>query len=81
LACCASKTPVVEIPAVPPPAIVRAACAPSPEVMRVPGPLAQLPDRLSEQEAIQAWLDDTGAYQDLRLRFTALQTFVRDHCQ
>jgi hypothetical protein len=49
--------------------------------MAAPQKLATLPDGLSEQAALQAWLDDMQAYQQLRNQTGALQSFIRQSCQ
>jgi hypothetical protein len=48
--------------------------------MTAPKKLAALPGALAEQAALQAWLDDMQAYQQLRDQAGALQSFVRQNC-
>ena len=61
--------------------MIRPACTPPDGLMTAPRKLAVLPDALSEAAALQAWLDDMQAYQQLRDQADALQTFVRQSCQ
>jgi hypothetical protein len=61
--------------------MIRPACTPPGTLMAAPQKLATLPDGLSEQAALQAWLDDMQAYQQLRNQTGALQSFIRQSCQ
>lgn len=61
--------------------MIRPPCQPPAALMTAPGPLAALPGALSEQAALQAWLADMQAYQQLRGQTGALQTFIRASCQ
>lgn len=61
--------------------MIRPPCAPPTALMAPPQKLAALPASLSEEAAVQAWLDDMQAYQDLRGQTGALQSFVRQSCQ
>jgi hypothetical protein len=49
--------------------------------MAAPGPLAALPQTLTEPAALQAWITDMQAYQQLRGQTGALQAFIRTSCQ
>jgi hypothetical protein len=49
--------------------------------MQPPQSLGNLPDALSEQAAIESWLTDMQAYQDLRGQTASLQSFIRQSCQ
>ena len=84
LACCAHKPPAnlgISDAALVPAAMIRPPCEPPAALMAPPGPLAALPDALSQQGALQAWLADMQAYQQLRGQAGALQTFIRASCQ
>jgi len=61
--------------------MIRPPCAPPTALMQPPQKLGDLPAQLSEAAAVQAWLDDMQAYQDLRGQTGALQSFVRQSCQ
>lgn len=61
--------------------MIRPPCQPPAALMMAPGPLAALPGALSEQAALQAWLADMQAYQQLRGQTGALQSFIRASCQ
>ena len=80
LPCCEPNRPAIE-PA-PPSALVRPPCTPPHELMAAPQPLGALAgDRLSEQQAIAAWIDDMAAYQLLRAQTEKLQSFIQSDCQ
>ena len=64
-----------------PAVMIRPPCQPPVVLMAAPGPLAALPGSLSEQAALQAWLTDMQAYQQLRGQTGALQAFLRASCQ
>jgi hypothetical protein len=49
--------------------------------MAKPGPLAPLPDAMSQADAFKAWLDDMAAYQSLRKQMESLQDFIAGQCQ
>ena len=80
LTCCAPSPPAGD-PAPLPAAMIRPPCQPPSALMTAPAPLAALPASLSEQAALQAWLGDMQAYQQLRGQAGALQSFVRQSCQ
>jgi hypothetical protein len=48
--------------------------------MATPGPLAALPQTLTEPAALQAWITDMQTYQQLRGQAEALQGFVKQNC-
>jgi hypothetical protein len=61
--------------------MIRPPCQPPGALMAAPEQLAALPVRLSEQAALEAWLSDMQAYQQLRGQAGALQSFIRASCQ
>jgi hypothetical protein len=61
--------------------MIRPPCAPPVALMTAPGPLAALPQTMTEQEALQAWIGDMQAYQALRGQAGALQSFILQNCQ
>ena len=77
-ACSTPSPPAIETP--PPAALIRPACSPPAVLMQNPAALAPLPARLSEQAAVQSWLDDMHAYQILREQAGALESFIRQSC-
>jgi hypothetical protein len=80
LTCCAPSPPAIE--AAPPSVLVRPPCTPPHELMAAPSPLAALAQgRLSESQAVAAWIDDMAAYQMLREQTQKLQTFIQSDCQ
>lgn len=81
--CSANSPPAIE--AAPPSAIVRPPCAPPPDLMAAPAPLAPLTGgdkgALSEAQAVGAWIDDMTVYQMLREQTQKLQAFIAGACQ
>jgi len=61
--------------------MIRPPCAPPQVLMAAPGRLAALPQTMSEPEALQAWITDMQAYQQLRGQAGALQSFILQNCQ
>jgi hypothetical protein len=61
--------------------MIRPPCAPPAGLMATPNPLAALPQTLTEPAALQAWITDMQAYQQLRGQVGALQAFIRTSCQ
>lgn len=61
--------------------MIRPPCQPPAALMAAPGALAGLPDRLSQEAALQAWITDMQSYQALRGQTAALQSFIRASCQ
>ena len=56
--------------------MIRPPCTPPEALMAAPQKLAALPGTLSQAAALDAWLDDMRAYQDLRGQTGALQASV-----